>query len=59
VFEGEAWTVREETRGHHYDRRARPDLIFESPAIVRRVRDYPENWFDLTDEELMAVSQHR
>lgn len=58
LIDGEIWTVREETRGQ-YDRRSRPDLVFESAAIVRRVRDYPDDWLQLSDAELMAVSANR
>ena len=31
-------------------------LIFASDAAVRRVRDYPPDWFDLPDNELLALS---
>jgi hypothetical protein len=49
------WTVRERA-APTYDRRASPDLIFDSAGAVRRVRDYPADWFDLSDEELYALS---
>lgn len=58
LIKGEVWIVREETRGQ-YDRRSRPDLVFESAAIVRRVRDYPDDWLQLPDAELMSVSNRR
>ena len=38
-----------------YDRRG-PTLVFESENIVRRVRRYPENWRELTDEDLFRLS---
>lgn len=41
---------------HSYDRRATPSLIFESDRAIRRVRNYPEAWRALTDEELLALS---
>ena len=41
------------------ERRARPSLIFESEAVIRRVRDYPANWSELSDEELYAASLRR
>lgn len=53
VAEGAMWTVR--LRLGTYDRR-RPDLVFESEHIIRRVRDYPENWHTLADEQLFALS---
>ena len=42
-----------------YDRRSRPDLIFESDLVIRRVRDYPEEWRQFDDEALWALSWKR
>ena len=42
-----------------FDRRSRASLIFESTNVVRRVRGFPENWFELTDEQLARISQMR
>jgi hypothetical protein len=39
-----------------YDRRQHPSLIFESDAMIRRVRNYPAHWRALADEELVALS---
>ena len=39
-----------------YDRRSGMSLIFSSDAAVRRVRDYPPDWFDLDDAHLAALS---
>ena len=39
-----------------YDRRDTPSLIFESDTTVRRVRNYPANWYDLSDDDLIALS---
>ena len=55
--EGE-WRVYELECGQ-YDRRAGPSLIFESDGVLRRVRDYPSDWRELSDAELMQVSWHR
>ena len=41
-----------------FDRRASASLVFESMNVIRRVRDYPSNWRELTDEELLKVSEH-
>jgi len=30
--------------------------VFESDQVVRRVRDYPANWRDLSDDDLLALS---
>jgi hypothetical protein len=42
-----------------YDRRRRADLVFESEDVIRRVRNYPTNWVDLSDDALLAVSWER
>lgn len=52
---GRSWTVREEPLPFT-DRRSGMSLIFESPHLIRRVRHYPPNWFELPDEELFALS---
>ncbi|MDB4912716.1 MAG: hypothetical protein JWM95_360 [Gemmatimonadetes bacterium] len=39
-----------------YDRRTGLSLIFASESAVRRVRDYPENWQALSDEQLAELS---
>lgn len=52
------WTVYELENGP-YDRRSGPSLIFESDGVLRRVRDYPATWRELSDADLMAVSWRR
>ena len=42
-----------------YDRRQSPCLIFESDMTVRRVRDYPANWRELSDDDLLSLSWSR
>ena len=37
------------------DRRTGRSLVFESDGSVRRVRQYPERWFDLPDEALARL----
>jgi hypothetical protein len=39
-----------------YDRRTGSSLIFASELAVRRVRDYPSDWFALSDSDLAALS---
>ena len=39
-----------------YDRRSGYSLIFSSELAVRRVRDYPSDWFALSDSDLAALS---
>jgi len=53
----EEWRVYEQPSV--YDRRTRPDLVFESESVIRRVRDYPTDWLELSDAELLAVSWSR
>jgi hypothetical protein len=50
--QGEQWLVYELTSA--YDRRG-GSLVFESENVVRRVRDYPENWRELPDEDLLPL----
>lgn len=56
VAEEALWTVR--LRAAAYDRR-RPDLVFECEHAIRRVRDYPADWHELSDEQLFALSLNR
>jgi hypothetical protein len=34
-------------------------LVFASDEVIRCVRGYPANWYDLADEELKTVSWNR
>src|SRR6478672_2954811 len=49
--DGTRWQVSERPFAD-YDRRRGLSLIFASDSAVRRVREYPTNWFSLSDEEL-------
>jgi hypothetical protein len=53
--QGFTWFVQE-IRDWGYDRRASLSLVFTSDDVMRRVRDYPPNWIELSDDELIAVS---
>lgn len=53
--EGIRWQVSERPFAD-YDRRRGLSLIFASDSAVRRVREYPADWFQLSDEELGALS---
>jgi hypothetical protein len=53
--DGRYWTVYE-FASSRYDRRGGNSLIFVTDDAMRRVRDYPANWFDLSGDELYAVS---
>jgi len=54
-LDGQIWHVSEQPFSG-YDRRHGYSLIFASDLAVRRVRDYPAAWFDLTEQELAALS---
>jgi hypothetical protein len=53
--EGVPWLVYE-LPPMVFDRRNSPSLVFETDGTVRRVRDYPPNWRELSDDELFALS---
>ena len=53
--DGTRWQVSERHFAD-YDRRRGLSLIFASDSAVRRVREYPANWFTLSDEELHQLS---
>jgi hypothetical protein len=52
---GQTWFVSERPFSE-YDRRTGSSLIFSSELAVRRVRDYPSDWFTLSDSDLAALS---
>ena len=52
---GQDWIVSERPFSE-YDRRSGSSLIFSSELAVRRVRDYPSDWFTLSDADLAALS---
>ena len=52
---GQTWLVTERPFSE-YDRRRGSSLIFSSELAVRRVRDYPSDWFTLSDLALAALS---
>ena len=54
-LDGTLWLVYE-LPPSPYDRRLAASLIFESDTVFRRVRTFPANWRDLSDDELFALS---
>ncbi len=52
--DGARWTVRMYRCDDSRD--GKQCLIFECDGIFRRVRRYPDDWQDLDDEELKALS---
>ena len=55
-LEGGVWVVHE-APPPAYDRRRAKVLVFQRAGVIRTVRGFPENWFDLTDAELMRMSE--
>ena len=53
--EGSHWRVYVQAVAE-YDRRRGRSLIFASETAVRRVRDFPDNWMDLSDDDLALLS---
>jgi hypothetical protein len=53
--DGVHWAVREEP-WPTVDRRASRCLIFDGVNVVRRVRNYPPNWFTLSDDALYSLT---
>ena len=52
---GTQWQVSERPFAD-YDRRRGLSLIFASDSAVRRVREYPVHWLQLSDDDLIALS---
>jgi hypothetical protein len=53
--DGEPWRVFEMPPSQ-FDRRHAPSLVFEADHTMRRVRNFPAKWRDLSDEDLFALS---
>jgi hypothetical protein len=52
------WVVVE-IRDAAYDRRGGRSLVFSTDGVMRRVRNFPANWYELSDSDLLEVSSHR
>lgn len=55
--DGHRWRVHE-TPAPNFDRRSTPHLVFDSETVVRRVRNFPANWFELSDQALYALTDY-
>lgn len=53
--EGQLWHVHEVPFAVT-DRRTGTSLIFENDTVIRRVRNFPANWYSMGDEELYRLS---
>jgi hypothetical protein len=52
--EGLRWYVQE-VPAPAFDRRGGTHLLFDGETIMRRVREFPVNWFEMSDEELYEL----
>ena len=52
--DGREWLVRELAVAGAGS--ASKSLVVERPEVVRRVRDYPQDWASLSDDQLYLVS---
>ena len=55
--EGRTWTVREIDAAHVPGARARRSLIFDTAGCCFRVWQYPQDWRDLLNDELLALGR--
>jgi hypothetical protein len=52
------WVVFE-IRNASYDRRDGRSLVFSTDGVMRRVRNFPTDWLELSDDDLLDLSHHR
>lgn len=57
IADDQRWIVHE-IPAPAFDRRGGTHLLFEADHVMRRVRVYPGNWYELSDEELYALTEH-
>jgi hypothetical protein len=55
TIDHEQWRVYE-LGPASYDRRAANTLVFESDGVMRRVRQFPADWRELSPASLFALS---
>ena len=54
--DGLRWIVQE-VPAPAFDRRGGNHLLFDGESVMRRVREFPANWAELSDDELYALSR--
>jgi len=57
LADGYRWVVTE-VAAPRFDRRGGTHLMFDGETVMRRVRVFPANWYELADDELYALSLH-
>ena len=55
TIDHEQWRIYELAPAS-YDRRAGNTLVFETDGVMRRVRNFPGNWRELSPAALFALS---
>ena len=56
---GAEWTIREVDSTAHPGSRGPRCLLCEDVGVVRRLWNYPSDWYELSDEELVALCGDR
>ena len=54
--DGLRWRVHEVPAPEFDRRRGGTHLLFYADVVMRRVRAFPPNWYDMADEELYALT---
>jgi hypothetical protein len=52
---GRLWHVY--LRADALDRRSSPTLVFDCAEVIRLVRDFPRDWEQMPDDELMLIAE--
>jgi hypothetical protein len=56
IADGQRWIVRE-VAAPQFDRRGGPHLVFWGDTVMRRLRVFPANWVELSDDDLYALTE--
>jgi hypothetical protein len=56
IADEQRWAVRE-VPAPQFDRRGGVHLVFWGDTTMRRLRNFPANWHELSDEELYALTE--
>ena len=57
--DGYRWRVHEVTAPEFDRRHSGTHLLFYAETIMRRVRDFPANWDEMSDAELYALTDQK
>jgi len=53
--DGHRWRIHE-VLAPSFDRRSGTHLVFHADTVIRRVRNFPANWYELSDDELYVLT---